>query len=74
MKGLRVTAIHNAPNDTKGARYDFLSGYENEAVTVFDDLRPNTFGYTEFLNLFEKERVSKYSSRFNDKSSLQKLP
>ena len=68
LKGLRTTAIHNAPNDTKGARYDFLSGYENEAVTVFDDLRPNTFGYTEFLNLFEKERVSKYSSRFNDKA------
>lgn len=67
IKGLRPTAIHNAPNDTKGARYDFLSSYDNEAVTVFDDLNPNTFGYTEFLNLFEKERVSKYSSRFNDK-------
>lgn len=73
MKGLRPTAIHNAPNDTKGARYDFLSGYENEAVTVFDDLRPNTFGYTEFLNLFEKERVSKYSSRFNDKAWFAEL-
>lgn len=67
IKGLRLSAIHNAPNDSKGARYDFLSSYENEAVTVFDDLNPNTFGYTEFLNLFEKERVSKYSSRFNDK-------
>lgn len=73
IKGLRPTAIHNAPNDTKGARYDFLSGYENEAVTVFDDLRPNTFGYTEFLNLFEKERVSKYSSRFNDKAWFAEL-
>lgn len=73
IKGLRPTAIHNAPNDTKGARYDFLSGYENEAVTVFDDLRPNTFGYTEFLNLFEKDRVSKYSSRFNDKAWFAEL-
>lgn len=73
LKGIRATAIHNAPNDTKGARYDFLSGYENEAVTVFDDLRANTFGYTEFLNLFEKERVSKYSSRFNDKAWFAEL-
>lgn len=73
IKGLRAAAIHNAPNDTKGARYDFLNGYENEAVTVFDDLRPNTFGYTEFLNLFERERVSKYSSRFNDKAWFAEL-
>lgn len=67
-KGLREVLIHNAPNDSKMARYDFLSGYNQEAVTVFDDLNPTTFGYTEFLNLFEKERVAKYSSRFNDKA------
>ncbi|MGQ7507174.1 hypothetical protein ACTGVY_11490 [Streptococcus suis] len=45
-----------------------MNGYEQEVVTVFDDLNPKTFGYTEFLNLFEKERVAKYSSRFNDKA------
>lgn len=67
QKGEREGAIHNAPNDSKGARYDFLSSYNNELVTVFDDLKPTTFGYTEFLNLFEKERVAKYSSRFSDK-------
>ena len=72
-KGLRSTAIHNAPNDTKGARYDFLGSYENEAVTVFDDLKPNTFAYTEFLNLFDNNRVSKYSSRFVDKAWFAEL-
>ncbi|WP_247949173.1 Rep family protein [Streptococcus gordonii] len=72
-KGLRSTAIHNAPNDTKGARYDFLGSYENEAVTVFDDLKPNTFSYTEFLNLFDPSRVSKYSSRFVDKAWFAEL-
>ncbi|MWV57206.1 hypothetical protein GGH11_09485 [Streptococcus sp. zg-70] len=67
-KGIPEGWVHNAPNDTPGARYDFLNGYEQEVVTVFDDLNPKTFGYTEFLNLFEKERVAKYSSRFNDKA------
>lgn len=67
-KGLKESSIHNAPNDSKGARYDFLNGYDQEAITVFDDLNATTFGYTEFLNLFEKERVAKYSSRFNDKA------
>ncbi len=50
-KGLR-SLVHTHLNDTKGARYDFLGSYENEAVTVFDDLKPNTFSYTEFLNLW----------------------
>ena len=27
-----------------------------------------TFGYAEFLNLFERDRVAKYSSRFRDKA------
>ncbi|WP_105100923.1 RNA helicase domain-containing protein [Streptococcus suis] len=67
-KNIRESLIHNAPNETRGGRYDFLNGYNQEAVTVFDDLGPKTFSYTEFLNLFEKERVAKYSSRFNDKA------
>lgn len=72
-KGFVGSSIHNAPNESKGARYDFLNTYNNEAVTVFDDLDPTTFGYTEFLNLFERERVAKYSSRFNDKAWFAEL-
>lgn len=73
VKGFTKSSIHNAPNESKGARYDFLNTYDNEAVTVFDDLDPTTFGYTEFLNLFERERVAKYSSRFNDKAWFAEL-
>lgn len=72
-KGVRESFIHNAPNDSKGSSYDFLSGYGQEMVTVFDDLKPTTFGYTEFLNLFEKERVAKYSSRFQNKPWFSEL-
>ncbi|WP_161945131.1 hypothetical protein, partial [Streptococcus suis] len=39
-KGIPEGWVHNAPNDTPGARYDFLNGYEQEVVTVFDDLNP----------------------------------
>lgn len=72
-KGVRESFIHNAPNDSKGSSYDFLSGYGQEMVTVFDDLKPTTFGYTEFLNLFERERVAKYSSRFQNKPWFSEL-
>lgn len=67
-RGIYEPLIHNAPNHTRNTRYDFLSGYENEAVTVFDDLDAKTFDYAEFLNLFERDRVAKYSSRFRDKA------
>lgn len=67
-RGIYEPLIHNAPNHTRNTRYDFLSGYENEAVTVFDDLDAKTFDYVEFLNLFERDRVAKYSSRFRDKA------
>lgn len=67
-RGIYEPLIHNAPNHTRNTRYDFLSGYENEAVTVFDDLDARTFDYAEFLNLFERDRVAKYSSRFRDKA------
>lgn len=67
-RGIYEPLIHNAPNHTRNTRYDFLSGYENEAVTVFDDLDARTFDYAEFLNLFERDRVAKYSSRFKDKA------
>ena len=40
---------------------------------MFDDLKPNTFSYTEFLNLFDSSRVSKYSSRFIDKAWFAEL-
>ncbi len=33
-----------------------------------------TFDYAEFLNLFEWDRVAKYSSRFRDKAWSQSLP
>jgi RNA helicase len=67
-RGVYEPLIHNAPNHTRNTRYDFLSGYENEIVTVFDDLDAKTFDYAEFLNLFERDRVAKYSSRFRDKA------
>lgn len=67
-RGIYEPLIHNAPNHTRNTRYDFLSGYENEVVTVFDDLDAKTFDYAEFLNLFERDRVAKYSSRFRDKA------
>lgn len=67
-RGVYEPLIHNAPNHTRNTRYDFLSGYENEIITVFDDLDAKTFDYAEFLNLFERDRVAKYSSRFRDKA------
>lgn len=73
-KGYTPGAIHNAPNMAKGSgRFDFLNSYDNEAVTVFDDIDPTTFGYTEFLTIFERERMAKLSSRFNDKAWFAEL-
>ena len=34
-RGVYEPLIHNAPNHTRNTRYDFLSGYENEIITVF---------------------------------------
>lgn len=67
LKGQEPSAVHYAPNTSGGSRYDFLGNYENQLVTIFDDIPHNAFSYTDFLSIFEKERVSQIYSRFKDR-------
>lgn len=65
--GRLESLIHDAPNTTPGTRFDFVQDYQNELVTVFDDLDPRAFSYEEFLNLFESDKVARANSRFENK-------
>ncbi|MBC9706342.1 MAG: hypothetical protein H9W81_15495 [Enterococcus sp.] len=65
--GRLESLIHDAPNASFGTRFDFVQDYQNELVTIFDDLDPRTFSYEEFLNLFESDKVFRANSRFENK-------
>lgn len=59
--------IHTVAN-SGGRKLDFLSGYDFQAVTLFDDLSYSAFDYFEFLNVFDRTQMNLYSSRFNNKA------
>lgn len=48
-------SIHLAPSSASNKTYDFAQNYQGELQTIFDDLKPNSFGYDEFKNIFTRD-------------------
>lgn len=71
-QGSNEADTHKVAN-AGGRKLDFLSGYNFQRVTLFDDLAPDAFSYYEFLNVFDPNHMSLYSSRFNNKSWFSEL-
>lgn len=69
---IHSTSYHSVSN-AGNRKLDFLSGYNFQNVTLFDDLSPKGFDYYEFLNVFDKTQMNLYSSRFNNKSWFSEL-
>lgn len=48
--------------------WDWISNYKDEFVTIFNDLDPNLFSFTDFIGTFETKILVDVSSRYKDKT------
>lgn len=61
--------VYTAPTAKDGKTYDFIdSEYKAQDVTIFDDIDATSFGFQEFLNVFDKDNITKISSRYTNKA------
>lgn len=67
-KGFDVTDTYLASSPKKNSTWDWISKYKEEHVTIFNDLDPKLFTFTEFLKTFETRIVTDVSSRYKDKT------
>lgn len=64
-----INSIYTAPTAKDGKTYDFIdSEYKGQDVTIFDDVDATSFGFQEFLNIFDRENITKISSRYTNKA------
>lgn len=67
--GKSINSIYTAPTAKDGKTYDFIdSEYKAQDVTIFDDIDATSFGFQEFLNVFDKDNITKISSRYTNKA------
>lgn len=59
-----LASKHNKSSST----WDWISKYKDEFVTIFNDLDPNLFSFTDFLGTFEQKILVDVSSRYKDKT------
>lgn len=59
--------VYDAPTEGRGANFQFMSKYDNQAVTLIDDLSSEAMSYNDFLNIFDNRKVALVSNRYNDK-------
>ena len=57
-----------AKNNKSSSTWDWISKYKDEYVTIFNDLDPYLFGFTDFLGTFETKVLVDISSRYRDKT------
>ncbi|SUO90245.1 Rep family protein [Streptococcus equinus] len=57
-----------AKNNKSSSTWDWISKYKDEYVTIFNDLDPNLFGFTDFIGTFETKVLVDVSSRYKDKT------
>ena len=67
-KGFDVTDTYLASSPKKNSSWDWISKYKEEHVTIFNDLDPKLFTFTEFLKTFETRIITDVSSRYKDKT------
>lgn len=61
--------VYTAPTAKDGKTYDFIdSEYKAQDVTIFDDVDATSFGFQEFLNIFDRDNITKISSRYTNKA------
>lgn len=61
--------VYTAPTAKHGKAYDFIdSEYKAQDVTIFDDIDATSFGFQEFLNVFDRDNITKISSRYTNKA------
>lgn len=69
--GKSKNSIYTAPTAKDGKTYDFIdSEYKAQDVTIFDDIDATSFGFQEFLNVFDRDNITKISSRYTNKTWL----
>ena len=69
--GKSKNSIYTAPTAKDGKVYDFIdSEYKAQDVTIFDDIDATSFGFQEFLNVFDRDNITKISSRYTNKTWL----
>ena len=51
-----------------GSGKDFLDGYLGEPCVILDDLRPDSFGFSELLKLLDNNTASSVKSRYHNVS------
>jgi hypothetical protein len=69
--GKSKNSIYTAPTAKDGKAYDFIdSEYKAQDVTIFDDIDATSFGFQEFLNVFDRDNITKISSRYTNKTWL----
>ena len=69
LNGKSINSIYTAPTAKDGKTYDFIdSEYKAQDVTIFDDIDATSFGFQEFLNVFDKDNITKISSRYTNKA------
>lgn len=67
--GKSINSIYTAPTAKDGKTYDFIdSEYKAQDVTIFDDIDATSFGFQEFLNIFDRDNITKISSRYTNKA------
>ena len=62
---LSSTYITSADDDA--LTFDWAQGYEDEHITIFDDMKAEHFTFTQFLKTFETNLISDISSRYKNK-------
>jgi hypothetical protein len=55
-------------NNKTSSTWDWISKYKDEFVTIFNDLDPYLFGFTDFIGTFEPKVLVDVSSRYKDKT------
>lgn len=57
-----------ATKNTYSTTWDWISKYKDEFITIFNDLDPRSFSFTDFLGTFETKILVDISSRYNNKT------
>ena len=65
-------AIYDAPTSKQGNAKDyyFLSDYDNQPITIIDDVSPVAFEYNNFLKIFDDNKIVTIRNRNKDKAWL----
>lgn len=67
-KGYEITDTYNVSSKQKNRVLDWIAKYKDEHITLFDDVEPEQFEFTQFLKTFETKLIADISSRYKDKS------